>query len=537
MSGPLLSRRLVAAAAVSSAALWGMAAPKLVYHGWDTLSATPEEVLENASSFAAAGCDGLSICLKYTSPGGTAVDSTAFICGPALTWSDVEMKAPVLKKIVACEGLGASLLHVWGAPAKRLALADDAAWARAAANFGVLARLAKEGGLQGLLMDFEDYRASKQFTWFPEQDGGDYAAAVKTMRARGAEFFGAAFAAFPEMELVSFQMFANDGEYGVKERSPLRLMRKKRDLWPAFLNGMLDVMPATVRFTDGDENAYHYEAAKHSYDRAASRQFTGVLPLVASKNRAKYRAQMRVGFGFYLDGYVVDEKSPWHQPPVRGSRTVALDDNLRDAARACDGWIWLYGEKNAIIPWKTKTWTVLTRDWVGKPTWEDALPGFSDVLIGVSRPADLVKRRLSELKRAGKFANLAEGKTVGENGNYGVFIPIRSPDDSYFGVTFTAARGVQPSVMVAWQAPNSWLWGNEAYADYATDSDGRTRGYALARKPDGASTMYVSVSKTDSLDPASDIRNVEVFEVRKKDAHGSVESGLAIVVSKKGEKK
>lgn len=491
---------------------WG--GPKLIYHGWDTLSATPEEILENAAAFETAGCDGVAVCLKYETSGGKKVDSNAFMNGPEIAWADVERKVHVLKAIAAKRGLESSLLQLLGSPATRIPLADDAAWVKASASFGTLARLAKEGGLPGLLVDFEDYRKAKQFIWIPEADGIGYAAAVKLMRQRGAEFFGAAFRAFPEMEFVSFQLFANDTEYGAKERDPRRLMRKKRDLWPAFLNGMLDVLPETAHFTDGDENAYHYRAARRDFDRAATRQRTDVLPLVAPKNRAKYRAQMRVGFGLYLDGYIVDEKNPWCQPPMRGSRLAALDDNLRDAVRACDGFVWIYGEKRAFIPWQTKEWTVLTRDWVKKPTWEDALPGFVDVMTGAARPADLVARRFAEQAKAGTLVNLAAGRSVGTNGNFSATLSTPVPHDSYYGITFTSRAGSEPSAMVAWQKVGGWLWGHESYADYAKEEDGRTRGYVLARVPEEAVRMYLSISRLDEQDPDPEIRNVVVFRIK-----------------------
>lgn len=506
-------RQMALTLGVAALATVAGAAPKAIYAGWDMLAATPEEILLNADAFVTAGCDGVAVRVHYTAPSGRRVDGCQFLNGPALTWEDLSPKASVLRKIVSCEGLKASLLMVCGTPSVRLALSDDAGWAAAAANFGLFARLAKEGGMDGLLMDFEDYRPSRQFFWDPEKDGIDYPEAIRRIRARGAAFFGAAFAAFPEMELVSYQLFANDYEYGVTERDPRRLMRKKRDLWPAFLNGLLDVLPPTARVTDGDENAYRYEAARHAFDRAASRQFTGVLPLVAPKNQAKYRAQMRVGFGLYLDGYVVGTNSHWYLPPVRGSRSAAFDDNLRAAARASDGYVWIYGERDSFIPWKARPGTELARDWVKKPTWSETIPGFSDLVAGVFRPAKLVARRQAELAARGALVNLAAGRTVDTNGCFRAALPTPPTADVYYGVSFSCRLGAEPSAMVAWQGASRWLWGDESYADYVRGVDGRTRGYVLARAPEGGVRLFLSIGRLDARDADPEIADVTVFKL------------------------
>ena len=516
----MIGKQLALALSVAALVAVAEAAPKAIYAGWDLLAATPEEILLNADAFATAGCDGVAVRVHYTASSGRRVDGCRFLKGPALAWEDLAPKAPVLRKIVACEGLKASLLMVMGTPSVRLALSDDAGWATAAANFGLFARLAKEGGMDGLLVDFEDYRPSRQFFWDPEKDGIEYPEAVRRMRARGAAFFGAAFAAFPEMELVSFQLFANDYEYGVTERDPRRLMRQKRDLWPAFLNGMLDVLPPTARVTDGDENAYRYEAARHAFDRAASRQFTGVLPLVAPKNQAKYRAQMRVGFGLYLDGYVVGTNNSWYLPPVRGSRAAAFDDNLRAAARASDGYVWIYGERDAFIPWKVLPGTELARDWAKKPMWNETIPGFSDLVAGVFRPAQLVARRQAELAARGALVNLAAGRTVDTNGCFSAALPTPPTADVYYGVSFSCRPGAEPSAMVAWQGASRWLWGHESYADYVRGADGRTRGYVLARAPEGGVRLYLSIKRQDARDADPEIADVTVFRLNPDAAGG-----------------
>lgn len=59
-------------------------------------------------------------------------------------------------------------------------------------------------------------------------------------------------------------------------------MREKGDLLPAFLNGMLDVMPAGVRVVDGNETAgYVADALRRDFHAAASVTRAHILPLVS----------------------------------------------------------------------------------------------------------------------------------------------------------------------------------------------------------------------------------------------------------------
>lgn len=69
-----------------------------------------------------------------------------------------------------------------GSLAAAMALRSVRAFAK---NVAVMARLAKRGGLKGVITDFEDYWKQKQYRYDAGKDGGTYASACKLARQRG----------------------------------------------------------------------------------------------------------------------------------------------------------------------------------------------------------------------------------------------------------------------------------------------------------------------------------------------------------------
>jgi len=487
------------------------AAPKLIFHSWDTLDATPADILASADQIATCGSDGFSFTIKTTNAKGESLNSCYLMNGARWQWTDVSKFVPVLQELSKKPGLEWSMIHFWGMPKAHLALTDDAAWELAANNLAVLARLAKEGGLKGMVLDAEDYFETQQYVWVPERDP-PWDESVALMRRRGAEFFGAAFAAFPDMDLVSFFFFMLSSYYGNTEADPLITMRREKDLWPAFLNGLLDVLPPTARISDGDENAYHYEAAKNSFANAASRQMTGVLPLVAPENRAKYRAQNMIGFGFYLDGYVSPTNSAWYVPSVDGSRVTALDVNLRAALKASDGYIWLYGERHPFIAWSQHPGTSMGF-WKGRKTWEAPLPGFRSVLEAATRPVDYVARRRAEALSDGSYTNLAANVQADTNGNVYASFDARTPA-VWYALAFDMRGCGRASV--TWTGEAEGLDRRVDRAAFsAADANGVRHGVLVVRVPPGAERFHVRLEGNTPARHAADFTDVELMQVEQ----------------------
>ena len=343
---------LVACAALEAVA--GGYGSKVIYHGWDVGLATPADVLKHADAFDRLSIDGISLKLRGARDGST-VDAT-YRAG------EFDDLVSVYRQITAHKSLRESFLLCGTMPYKRgvrYAWTDDAAWARIGANFRELARVAKAGGLKGLMIDNEDYCRSNQFRHVPEADG-DWAAATRRVRARGRDFFRGIFAEYPDVTLLFFWAYI-DNEYAHLSPDPEAALRASGRLTCAFLDGMLDVMPPTARFVEGNENAYAYEAFRGDFDRHAVEVLSDMVKVVAPENRAKYRAHVRNGYGLYLDEFVndpirrrkgqPDRPNHWYRGPRNGSRAEHFREIVEGALRAADEYVWVYGEKFAAIDW------------------------------------------------------------------------------------------------------------------------------------------------------------------------------------------
>lgn len=198
------------------------------------------------------------------------------------------------------------LIAYWSAPT-RLAWTDDAAWARVAHNHAVLARIAREGAAAGLMIDPEDYTSARQGTRRPADPS--WAEVQALARRRGRQLMAAMGAEFPDLVLLSFWLLSFHHD-ALSASDPLAVTHEDGDLWPAFVNGLLDALPHRARLVDGDEHAYRYQAVRSDFLRAAGRTRTRARELVAPEHRATYAARVWVGFGLYLDMYVTPPDSP-----------------------------------------------------------------------------------------------------------------------------------------------------------------------------------------------------------------------------------
>lgn len=423
------------------AALSSVAADRtrIILHGWDTLRQSPEEVLANADAFAGTCADGVTLTIRRACPDGRSISSARLFDGVAWKRGDAYDLVPIFRQIVGKKNLEWSLLNVWIVPKKRLRWDDDAAWAQVAANFGCVARLAHGGGLKGFVIDEEDYSSAYQFYLDPETDGS-FDEVAMLARKRGAQVFSALFREHPRPLLLFFRLLMSEVHYRWVQ-DPAALVRAKGHLWPAFVNGILDVMPSGVRIVDGNESVgYRGEAANGDFWRSACQQHTAALTLVAPENRARYRECIHAGFGMYIDSYVIeDEKSTWYKGPVDGSRLSHFEDNLRQAAAASDGFLWLYGERRAWVPWRG----VRDKKWSEALTWENALPGAYDMIDSVKDVHRFMSESAARLRECGAFTNLiANGECCTTNpAGMAAFRP-----------------GEVPPPYVAWQNPN-WRQG------------------------------------------------------------------------------
>lgn len=415
-----LSACVCAGAAVSA----GGAEKRLIAHSWDLLAARPADVARNVEAWESLPLDGVSLAVVVEPEKGRRVGYNTVMGDAPWERAWFAREAEVLRQC-ASRSLTHNFLTAFWAPRKRLAWSDDAAWGAFAHNMGALAWLAKEGRAKGVLVDPEDYPETRQYV----RAEGDppYEAAAALARKRGAQVMQAMAESYPDIVVLSFWLLSLNPSYYNSSDAPAVLAAEAGDLWPSFVNGLLDALPPGARLVDGNEHGYGYEASRLDFYLSAWSMQNRALALVAPENRAKYRTQALAGFGLYLDMYTNPSNSPWYFGEAGGSRLNHLALNVAQALDAADEYVWVYGEKRDWIRWTGTSRT--------NATWEAGLPGFADTLRVLRRPGEaqaIIERR----RQAGTLTNaLANGACA----------PVQAPQGAAFD------KGRLPPAWGFWQ--------------------------------------------------------------------------------------
>ncbi|MCY3024246.1 MAG: carbohydrate binding domain-containing protein [Planctomycetota bacterium] len=288
---------------------------------------------------------------------------------------------------------------------------SDADWAVLAEKTRLVAWLAREGGCKGICLDPESY-GSRQFRYDPEKKRSFTEGSAMASK-RGAQFAQALAGEFPKATVLSLWLNSILLRAGELDDPRAALEADAYGLLPAFIDGMLSAAPPEMTLVDGCENAYRFDgetAYLEAYNRM--RSHTGpAMRLVAPENRARYRAQVQAGFGFYLDCYLNLEGNPWYIGAKSGSRLERLQQNLAAARNVTDQYVWVYGEQCC--------WWQLSRpsDWFknavkntpGKGRlWEEAMPGIARAIRRAGDLTAAVRAELAERKAQGGLKNLVE---------------------------------------------------------------------------------------------------------------------------------
>ena len=392
---------LVSVSFVATAAFADGPRKKCISFGWEYGQLTPEQILANADKFKGTVIDGVGIYLRATNREGKPIGTYGFMTNPEWDIEAFSTQIPVLRKIAQTEHLSESFLKCFSAPTKRVPWTDDAAWARIAHNMGVVGRLSRETGLRGINSDTEDYHRQRQYERV--KDDPPYDELVKIVRRRGREVFGALFREQPEARMLFYWFLTSRTAY-FDTPCPLALARRKRDLWPAFADGIMDVLPPTARIIDGDENAYGYDYDKHEYHVSACNQKMFAPLLLSPENRAKHAAQVQVSFGLYLDMYI-NPGPAWYKGPVGGSRLEHFRRDCADAFKLADEYVWLWGEKRLTIHWENVTFPSSVKS---NETWAEALPGLYEAMRARNDASYLFRQRKNELAAKGLLKDMIE---------------------------------------------------------------------------------------------------------------------------------
>ena len=512
---------------------------KCLLHGWEfaVTGVTPEEIAAHADQFDALPSSGISVYVIRDLPDGTKLHRNTIMDGAGWTRENVAPLVAPLREFSKHRGLRDSMLTFRGTTTNRMDWTDDAAWARAGDNIAILAWLARESGLKGLVVDCEEYNGKRfwQFTHYHCKDGKmwphadrapdpPYEVTKALVRRRAREVFGKVFAVYPDITILFYQ-FSSYYPPFQRSRDPESRMRELSAMLPAFFDGVLDVMPPTAKIVDGCENAgYGCCTVKESerfgdFFRQAAFQTGGALGLVSPENRRKYREQLSVSFGMWLDGFLNTTNSAgmYYHGAVDGSRLKHFEKDFAQACQAADEYVWLWGERGRWIDWKpVEKWKAAN----SRVPWERQAPGIGRVISHALHPERALLDMRDDLKAAGAYTNLVAGaafrRTFKGELAASVEIPVHGvkPGERYGVLLARRGDGEEPGPKIVWRKGGMALKGATATVLSFPDETGLRWRMCEAVVPDGADEMVLRIDIKQAPFETYEIGGVEIFKVK-----------------------
>lgn len=290
---------------------------------------------------------------------------------------------------------------------------NDEDWSAASHNFALHAKLAKDVGAEGIFFDPETY-VSPQYSY--QDTSHSFEETEAKARQRGAELMKAMTDEYPEMTFVGLWLFSRLLPEIVGREASTVLPSNGYGLYPAFINGMLDALPATATLVDATEHGYFADSPeKFQQLQTYIKQVTSPLVsgLLEPENINKYKAQVQVGFGLYLDAYVFEKDGPgasyYIGESATRSRSQVLRDSVQTAVALADEYVWIYGEQGGWWPtaWAEGNEEVQTSFGAGRP-WDEIIPGLSDALRWAKHPDKAAPALVQQAEDESTAANLLD---------------------------------------------------------------------------------------------------------------------------------
>jgi len=317
----------------------------IIATGWD--SPTPKQFREGLEVFERwAVFEGTTLMPTRRTPKGDDVDARNAFSREHWTWEDFAGALADLKA-ASPKTCRENYLMLYANPGD-VDWFDDAGWKEIVDHWRLLARLARQSGMRGILYDAEPYiKPYSQFLYRAQagRDAHTFAEYGVQARRRGREVMEAVRAEFPDIVIFTFRLFSDMlGLLGSGDLARA-LESDTYGLQPSFVNGWLDVMAPEAKVIEGAEDIGYRANSAADYDASFTRLRTRMPDFVAPEHREKVNRQFRVGQSLYLDAYINPVGHPWHIPRAGTTAAARLTANVTSALRASDGVVWLYGEQ------------------------------------------------------------------------------------------------------------------------------------------------------------------------------------------------
>ena len=208
-------------------------------------------------------------------------------------------------------------------------------------NLELAARLAKQGGCPGILLDTEPYRGALwDFHAQTKAHAHSWDELSAQVRKRGAEAMAALERGYPGLTVFLSVAYTWPLYESMGGRHPLADMRY--GLLPSFLDGMISAASDSVVIVDGHEASYPYrDPAKFAATADSMRR--GVLRIVAQPER--YSRRLSVAFAIWLD--FNSPKLGWHvdRPESNYFTPAAFAVSVQAAFDHADHYVWIYSQE------------------------------------------------------------------------------------------------------------------------------------------------------------------------------------------------
>ena len=249
---------------------------------------------------------------------------------------------------------------------------DDGAWAEITANLTLAARIARDCGLKGIMIDVEHYGAGQSpykfrfnypYAHAEEQKllaGGtidrvhtweEFAAGA---RQRGRQIMVAMCEVYPDITLISIaglhelaKRRIGDGQGFCPDEKLDGLAGSDYGLLAPFADGLLEGAGPEATIVDGYEGAYAYTLNRrfvHGRSDIENAFDVSAVP-------GLYKAQMNVAFGLMLDFNYPSRG--WHTDPKSFPRNhftpADFGNALYFAMRNSDRYVWVFSELNGAV--------------------------------------------------------------------------------------------------------------------------------------------------------------------------------------------
>jgi hypothetical protein len=235
---------------------------------------------------------------------------------------------------------------------------DDARWGNAETNLYQFARVAKEGGLRGLMFDPEVYQFDLwAYKSQPRRGQHSFKEFETQMRKRGAQTMRAFERAYPGVTVLSLYLFSafeaaagatyEAAHAGLEEDGSL-------GLFAAFAEGMLEAATDEAVMVDGFEPSY-YHLRPADFDVGRKRALTDAQLFVTPELRQKFQRQVKFANAVYVDGVMnLFDSARFFGYYLKNDddRRALLAHNVYHGLRSSDEFVWVYAES---VNWWQRT--------------------------------------------------------------------------------------------------------------------------------------------------------------------------------------